>query len=119
MNSFIRNIGGSVGIALLFTFVTRQTQKHQNMLAVHASSYNPAFEQLRQGIVQSLTRAGISSPSATRQSYARISGMIQAQSVTLAYIDVISALALLVAAMVPFVMIMRRPKRTAAPQPMH
>jgi MFS transporter, DHA2 family, multidrug resistance protein len=112
MNSFVRNIGGSVGIAMITTLVTRQAAKHQNYMVARTSPGSPAFQQMANGLSRTLSLQGVPHPLA--QAYARIAGLINGQATTLAYIDVISGMALVVALLTPFVLIMRRPKRAAA-----
>lgn len=115
LNSFVRNIGGSIGIALISSYVTRQAQRHQMYMTSHAVPGNPAFDNLVAGIASELAGKGVAD--ATRQAYARVAGMIQAQALTLAYIDMMTTLAIVVAALVPLVLIMRRPKRSDTPSP--
>jgi len=117
MNSFVRNIGGSVGIAMITTLVTRQAAKHQNYMVARTSPGSPAFQQMANGLSRTLSLKGVPHPMA--QAYARIAGLITGQATTLAYIDVISVMALVVALLTPFVLIMRRPKRAAAAAAMH
>jgi DHA2 family multidrug resistance protein len=108
MNSFVRNIGGSIGIAVISTSITRQIAKHQNFLVAHAVPGNRAFDQLANGMAQSLAQQGVGHP--LQSAYARITGMIVRQATTLAYIDVMSFLTLMVLVLIPFVLIMKRPK---------
>ncbi|PWU09552.1 MAG: hypothetical protein C5B51_06085, partial [Terriglobia bacterium] len=63
------------------------------------------------GIAQTLARQGVADPQ--QRAYGRISGLIAGQATTLAYIDVISFLSIMVICLIPFVLVMRRPK--AAP----
>jgi DHA2 family multidrug resistance protein len=112
MNSFVRNIGGSVGIAMITTLVTRQAAKHQNYMVERATPGSPAFQQMASGLARTLMERGVPHPMA--QAYARIAGLISGQATTVAYIDVISVMALVVALLAPFVLIMRRPKPGAA-----
>lgn len=114
MNSFVRNIGGSIGIALIFTFVTRQTQKHQNFLTAHARPGDAAYESFINGMSRLFHQAGSSAPEAARRAHAALYQMVQAQATTLAYIDVVSVLILLIVVLIPFVFVMRRPKPQAA-----
>ncbi len=113
MNSFVRNIGGSIGIAVISTSLTRQMAKHQNYLVGHAVTGNSKFDNMAASMGQMLANKGAHLP--TEQAYGRISGLITTQATALAYIDVISFLALIVICLVPFVMIMRRPKSAVAP----
>jgi len=112
MNAFMRNIGGSIGIALLSTMLTRVGQQNQNTLVRHTHAGNPAFENLVNGISQALQNSGLEATAATQQAYARVMAMLQGQATTLAYVQVISLMAIVVGCLVPLPMIMRRPPRT-------
>jgi MFS transporter, DHA2 family, multidrug resistance protein len=111
MNAFVRNIGGSIGIALLSTMLTRVVQQNQNTLVRHTHAGNPAFDNLVGGISQALQNAGMEATAATQQAYGRVMGMVQLQASTLAYVKVIMLMAILVGCLVPLPMIMRRPPR--------
>ena len=112
MNSFIRNIGGSIGIAVISASITRQIAKHQNYMVARAVPGSKAFDQMIGSMNQMLARKG--APMPNQQAYGRVSELIAGHATTLAYIDVISFLAIMVVSLVPFVLIMRRPKRAAA-----
>jgi DHA2 family multidrug resistance protein len=117
MNSFVRNIGGSIGIALISTSITRQAQKHQVYMSAHTIPGGAAFQQMVDGISQTLTQKGAVYPH--EHAYARIAGLLTGQATTLAYIDIISVLALAVACLSPLVMVMRRPPKGAATPAAH
>ncbi len=57
-----------------------------------------------------LKKQGSSSTEATRQAYGLLSGIIDAQATTMAYVEVISTLAVVVLCLVPFLLIMKRGK---------
>ena len=42
--NLMRNVGGSVGISMVTTFVARFAQVHQNTLAAHLTPYNPVYQ---------------------------------------------------------------------------
>ncbi len=108
MNAFVRNVGGSIGIATIITFVLRQSQKHQNFLVQHASAGNPQFRAMIEGMSHTLNRHGGDPVQSTHQAYAMMYHAIQAQATTLGYVDVISVLALVVACLTPLAYIMKR-----------
>ncbi len=108
MNVFVRNIGGSIGISLLSAMLTRTTQQNQNALIRHTYTGNPAFENLVNGISQRLKAAGLDAATATQQGYARVMQMLQLQAATMAYVQVITLMAIVVVCLVPLPMIMRR-----------
>ena len=112
MNSFVRNVGGSIGIAGISSLLTRQAAKHQSYLVAHAAPGNGTFDQMANGMGQRFADHGVGQP--MQHAYSRITGLIAGQATTLAYIDVISLLALVVACMIPLVLIMRRPKASQA-----
>src|SRR5215831_3336578 len=45
LTSLLRNLGGSVGIALVTTVVSRGAQAHQALMVGHMSQFNPVFSQ--------------------------------------------------------------------------
>jgi DHA2 family multidrug resistance protein len=120
MNAFVRNIGGSIGIASLSTMLTRVSQQNQNTLVRHTHTGNAAFENLVNGISQSLQNAGVEAGAATQQAYARVMEMLQGQATTLAYVQVITLMSIIVACLIPLPMIMRKPpKGKPASEPAH
>jgi len=119
MINFVRNIGGSVGIALVSTYITRTTQARQYYLSSNLRDTNAQFRQKVEGISVALQKHGMSAGEALHQAYARVSAMVQQQAASLAYKDVVSVLAVLVACLIPLTFIMKRPPSQGAPPPMH
>jgi DHA2 family multidrug resistance protein len=99
MNAFIRNIGGSIGIAVISTFLTRLAQKHQTYMVVHAHAGNPAFDAMMRGVPE-------------KMGYARVYRTIQQQASNLAYVDIVTVMGVVVVCLIPLVFLM---KRGAAP----
>jgi DHA2 family multidrug resistance protein len=119
MISFIRNIGGSIGIALLSTFITRGAQRRQTYLSAHMNKGNPQFRHMIDGLTATLRGQGLSPTEAMRQAYGRAAALLQQQATTLAYTDVVSGLAIIVACLVPLCFIMKRPPEHQEAPPMH
>ncbi|HEX4231462.1 MAG TPA: DHA2 family efflux MFS transporter permease subunit [Bryobacteraceae bacterium] len=116
INSFARNIGGSIGIAVLSTLLIRQAQRHLTYLSAHTYPGNPAFDSMVRNLSGAFMRDGHVARGpfgATQQAYKEVFGMMQAQASNLAYIDVISGMAVLVACLIPFVFLMKRPPKQA------
>ena len=57
--NLMRNLGGSFGISLLQTFVTRESQKTQTVLIGHLSPLNPTFERYLAGLRAQLAAHGV------------------------------------------------------------
>jgi DHA2 family multidrug resistance protein len=82
-----RNLGGSMGIAILGSYVTRHEQIQQNFLAGHLVPGNPVYEHTRRGIVQVLTEHGMSTMAAGNAAMGRLYQELLHQSSILAYAD--------------------------------
>jgi DHA2 family multidrug resistance protein len=120
INSFARNVGGSIGIAILTTFLLRQSQRHLTYLTAHTVPGNPAFDSMIRNLSGAFLRDGhvATGPfGATQQAYGQLWGIMQAQAASLAYIDVISGMAVIVVCLIPFVFLMKRPPKTSADNP--
>jgi DHA2 family multidrug resistance protein len=120
MMNFVRNIGGSVGIALVGTMVTRSTQKRQNYMAAHMQNGNPMFRQMVAGMTATLRSQGVSAGQASRQAYGRIAMLMGQQASALAFKDVVAGLAVVVACLIPLAFVMKKPPRASpadAPPP--
>src|SRR5271165_615142 len=100
INSLMRNIGASLGIASLTTYMSRQQQVHLNDLSVHVSPYN--------GIAQ---RMMTNMPGTHQQGMARMWGMVLRQAAILSYIDAFVLLAAIFAGIIPLILIMKKPPR--------
>jgi DHA2 family multidrug resistance protein len=116
MNSFMRNIGGSIGIALISTSISRIAQQRRNLMVAHTSPGSPAYDSLVGGLTQTLQNKGAGSVYAAQQAHGIVSSMIDRQATTLAYVEVISILSLIILSLVPFLLIMRRNKPAAGEQ---
>ena len=119
ITNLARNIGGSIGISLLSTFLQRLSQVHQVYLSAHTSPGDPAFESQVSGIAQTFRAQGATAAEATTQAYRMIERTLVGQATVLAYIDIISVGAVAVACLAPLAFIMKRPRRGAAPVAAH
>jgi len=104
-----RNVGGSIGISFVTTMLDRRAQFHRAQLSAHLNPANPRVQQMLQGASGALrTNSG---QAATMQSYGLLQRMLDRQSTMLSYIDNFHILALITLAMIPFVFLIRKPRR--------
>lgn len=103
-----RNIGGSVGISLTTTLLTRHTQLHQSLLVQNATNFNINYRTVMDGLSQLFLRIPGDAANAAQHSAAVIYNMIVTQANMLAFIDDFHALALLSAALIPLAFFLRR-----------
>ena len=71
------------------------------------------------GLAQTIRNTGVDAAEATQQAYARVMGLILQQATTLAYVEVVSLMALIVFCLLPLPFLMKRPPRQIAPPPAH
>jgi len=119
MNNFMRNLGGSIGISMLSTFLQRLAQRHQVYLSAHASAGDPQFVQRMAGLTQTFTSQGIPANEANVRAYSTLSRVVSGQASMLAYVDIISIMAVVILCLVPLPLLMKRPPKTAEPVTAH
>ena len=101
-----RNEGGSIGIALSSTFLQRSAQRHQTYLAAHLTGARAM--QAAQAASASLSGAA---PDRMHAGLLLVYGQLQRQSALLAYMDQYKMFAYVLAAMLPLVLLLKRPPR--------
>jgi MFS transporter, DHA2 family, multidrug resistance protein len=109
MMNFVRNIGGSIGIALVGTEVTRTTQIRQNFMAAHLNGGSAVYQQALQGLEAMLRSRGMGAVEASRAAYLQIAMMMEQQASAVAFKDVVAILAVLVVCLVPIPFMMKKP----------
>jgi MFS transporter, DHA2 family, multidrug resistance protein len=80
----------------------RFQQTHINHLGEHVTPYDPKAMEMLRGMQHSL--------GGTKQGYAGLFGMVQQQAAMLSFLDVFRLLGIIFLALIPFVLLMRRPK---------
>jgi DHA2 family multidrug resistance protein len=110
MNSFVRNIGGSIGIAVITASISRIGQQRRSTLIAHTTPGTPAYEGIMGGLIQRMKSQGFDATEATRHAYALLSAMIERQAATLAYVEVIFILAVILIVLVPIPLMMKSTK---------
>ena len=117
--NLMRNIGGSVGIALTGTLIARRQQAATAVLGSHVSLLDPEtqaiFAQVRAGFVA----GGADIVTATNRTYAALFGMVQREAATLSFISLFELLGIIWIAMLPLIWIMKRPRGGGGPVSAH
>ncbi len=109
--NFMRNIGGSFGIALATTMLARSQQTSFSRLGENVTDLDPntvsMLEQMRQGFMA----RGADAATALSQAYAALGGVVQREAAMLSFIHVFQVLAIIFVAVLPLLFLMRRPRR--------
>ncbi|MGH8013351.1 MAG: DHA2 family efflux MFS transporter permease subunit [Candidatus Binataceae bacterium] len=109
MINLARNIGGSVGIALTSTLVSRRTQFHQHNLVAYVTSYDSNVRALNHHLGHLLSRGGLG-VAGSHQAVVQLYGALRAEAAMMAYNDAFFMMAMLCAAMVPIALLMKKNK---------
>jgi DHA2 family multidrug resistance protein len=114
-----RNVGASVGIATVTTLLARRTQFHQARLVDHVNNMNPALRTMTSGTTLRLISHGSNAFAAAAQSRGMIYNMVQRQAAMLAFLDNFKILGIVFLAVIPVLLLMRKPRVPAGGVPVH
>ncbi|RYZ22169.1 MAG: DHA2 family efflux MFS transporter permease subunit [Chitinophagaceae bacterium] len=107
----MRQLGGSFGIALITTFLSRRMQVHRVNLETYINPSDPDVQQRIAGLQQKFMAAGNSFDKAKQMAYAAIEGSVMKQSSVLSYMDSFLVLGGLFLICIPFVLFVRAKKQ--------
>jgi len=85
--NMMRNLGGSVGIALTSALLTQREHLHSNRLGEAISLYNPLTRERLDALGSSFVARGFDSASATRMALGALDGTVRKQAYLQAYGD--------------------------------
>jgi DHA2 family multidrug resistance protein len=112
-----RNLGGSFGISLAATILSRRTQVHQNFLVEHVAASDNAYRAAVSHLLSVFARQGDSAAAQLLKAQAVLSQTLQEQATMLAFIDDFRILGTIFIAMIPVLFLMRRGSGTKAASP--
>jgi DHA2 family multidrug resistance protein len=117
--NLMRNLGGSIGIAVTATILQRQRQTIGATLGAHVSAYDPVtqstFDQIRNGMIA----AGSDAVTATERTYAVLHGMLVQQASMVSFVMLFRLLGGIFLLMLPLVLLMKRPRAGTSPTAAH
>ena len=114
-----RNIGASVGIATVTTMLDRRAQVHQSQLAEHVNTFSAAYRNMLNGTQLRLVSVGSGLAHAASQAQQMIYGTVQRQAAMLAFIDNFKMLGVVFFAVIPILLLLKKPARRAGNVPVH
>ena len=104
----VRNVGGSVGVALATTLLARRSQGHQAALVAHVNPWDPETAQRLADFAEHFRSQGADAFTAGRQALAMVYRGTVDQAHVLAYIDDFWLIAFTFMALLPLIPFMRR-----------
>lgn len=115
LNTMMRQLGGSFGIALITTFVDRRMAFHREMLATNVNNYNNSFLSRVQGIAHSFILQGYAPGEARHMAYGAVQGTVMKQSLLMSYTDVFWIVGIFFLVLIPLLLFQKfKPQQSAA-----
>jgi DHA2 family multidrug resistance protein len=112
--NLMRNIGGSVGIAVTGTMLTRQRQTVGAILGENINVYDPQTQTILAQMKAGFMARGVDAVTATERAYAALHGMLLQQASMVSFVWLFRLLGGIFLALLPLILIMRRPKGRVA-----
>jgi MFS transporter, DHA2 family, multidrug resistance protein len=112
--NLMRNLGGSIGIAMVTTLLARGAQAHQAIMSPHFAPDNPAFVERQAAIARAVAPA-VGHANAGSVATGSLYGQLLQQSALAAYIDNFRFLALLCLMCLPFLLLFKKSKTKPGP----
>jgi DHA2 family multidrug resistance protein len=114
--NMMRNIGGSFGISVVTTLIARREQYHRSVLVAHVSPLSRPYAAVVHRLQQAYLGQSGSAVDALRQAEAKILAMVQKQAMLLSFNDCFWTMAMVMAAMLPVVLLIRRSSAGGGPR---
>lgn len=116
--NLMRNIGGSFGIALMTTFLTRRTQFHQSTLVAHITPGDFKTQRMITGLQFWFHARGIDNYVAHRKALAAVYGLVQEHATMLAFVESFWVMAVMFLCLLPLLLLLRyHPPTSQEPPP--
>jgi MFS transporter, DHA2 family, multidrug resistance protein len=82
-----RNLGGSVGTAMLDTILTRREQFHDFEIGAYINAYRPVVQERVQALAATFANKGYDAVTATQQAYGQIKDVVRRDAYIMAFDD--------------------------------
>jgi len=106
-----RQLGGSIGVALLSTMLTQRIAFHSAVISEHLASNDPAVLSRIGSLAQLFMSKGMAMIDAQHASLASLEGAVMRQASVMAFGDTFWLVALCVFSMLPLILLLGRPPR--------
>jgi len=117
LSNMVRQLGGSIGIALITTYITVRTTIHDSYLSENVNTGNPVAVDRIKTITSYFMSLGYDITAATKKAYTLISGQVYQQASLLTYKEMFEYIGLFFLALVPLLIMFRNKKKKIEPLP--
>ncbi|HEX6964451.1 MAG TPA: DHA2 family efflux MFS transporter permease subunit [Gemmatimonadaceae bacterium] len=119
MFNLFRQLGGSLGIAIMATLLTRFTHVKQALLAEHVTAYDPGAIARLHAITQGLIGRGVNALTAPQQALAILDHQLTAQASVLAFSRIYLLSGIILVAGLPLLLLFKTGRARGSVGPMH
>ncbi|MGZ4090977.1 MAG: DHA2 family efflux MFS transporter permease subunit [Bacteroidia bacterium] len=116
LSNMVRQLGGSIGIALITTFISRETVIHYSHLSENLTLTDPLTQQRLSMLTNGLMSKGLDHTSATQAAEGILSREVSGQASFLTYKDMFIYLGYFFLVLVPCLILFRSKKRKEEPR---
>jgi DHA2 family multidrug resistance protein len=117
--SLMRNLGGSIGIAVTGTLLARKQQVYISTMGRHIDAYSARAQQTLEQLRQGFMAAGSDPVTAGQRAYAAMFGIVQRQAAMLSFVDLFRMLGVMFLLLLPLILLMKRPRSAASAAAAH
>ncbi|OUD44214.1 MFS transporter, partial [Flavobacterium psychrophilum] len=111
----MRQLGGSFGIAIITTFITRFSQKHRVNLIAHLDGSRLEVQQRIQLLQKGFMAKGFSTNEALNKAHQVIDFTVLKQSTVMSYMDIFLYLGIMFLCCIPIVFLIKKSKNIINP----
>ncbi|MBU5612584.1 DHA2 family efflux MFS transporter permease subunit [Geomonas azotofigens] len=117
--SLLRNIGGSVGIAISATLLARYSQFYQTSLVAHVNPYNPQAQSQIAMLKGAMLNRGLGPVAAEQGAFAIIYGKVVRQAYMLSYNRIFFIVGIAFLIIIPLLLLLKKPQKHLPPGAAH
>jgi|HubBroStandDraft_6_1064221.scaffolds.fasta_scaffold05865_2 DHA2 family multidrug resistance protein len=116
-----RNIGGSMGISFVTTWIDRRAQFHQAVLVGNLQAGNPHYQNALKNLMQLFTSRGMDAAHASGQAQGLLYAQMQRQASMLSFVDNFWLMGMICLGVIPLMFVMKkiRPQKGKRDVAMH
>jgi DHA2 family multidrug resistance protein len=117
--NLMRNIGGSVGIAVTGTLLVRQRQTVAAVLGQRITAYDPESQAMLAQLKAAFMARGVDAVTAGERANGALHGILIQQASMVSFVWLFQLLGIIFLLLLPLILIMRRPKGRVSPAAAH
>jgi MFS transporter, DHA2 family, multidrug resistance protein len=113
--NLMRNLGGSIGIAVTGSMLARKQQAYTNVFGANVDVYSPAAQSAFEAARSGFMARGADITTATERAYASLFGQVQQQAAMVSFVTIFRLLGVIFLLLLPLVLLMKKPRGGGGP----